>query len=158
MSGGGFMEDQESSSVALSDDLFDERRPEFPFEKRGGIAGIGGRLRETVLVKLDTRKCVLSRWRNHAGLPELDADGLTKQVGSMGGDEGRGRGVALEPFEVEILSYVKDQGIAFDAGRGGFAEQSPSSSPEDLTEAPEECRPYLVESIGRNRDRGLRCG
>ena len=49
------MEDQESSSVALSDDLFDERRPEFPFEKRGGVAGVGRRLREAVLVKLDPR-------------------------------------------------------------------------------------------------------
>ena len=55
------MEDQESSSVALSDDLFDERRPEFPLEKRGGVAGVGGRLGEAVLVELDTRKCVISR-------------------------------------------------------------------------------------------------
>ena len=152
------MKDQESSSVALSDDLFDERRPEFPFEKRGGVAGVGGRLREAVLVELDTRKCVFSRRRNDAGLPELDADGLTKKVGSMGGDEGRGRSVALESLEVKILSHMEDQRIAFDTGRGGFAEQSPSSSPEDLTEAPEKCGPYLVEAIGGNRDRGLRCG
>lgn len=146
------MEDQESSSVALSDDLFDERRPEFPFEKRGGIAGVGWRLRKTILVELDTRECVFPGWRNYAGLPELDTDGLTEQVGSMSGDESRGRSVALEPFKVKILSDVKDQRIAFDTGRSGFAEQGPSPGPEDLTKAPEKRRPNLVESIGGDRD------
>ena len=142
------MEDQESSSVALSDDLFDERRPEFPLEKRGGVAGVGGGFGETILVELDTRECVFPGWRNYAGLSELDADGLSKQVGSMGGDESRGRSVALEPFEVKILSDVKNQRIAFDTGRSGFAEQGPTPGPEDLTKAPEERRPYLVEPLG----------
>ena len=74
----------------------------------------------------------------------------------MGSDQGRGRSVALQPFEVEILSDVKYQRIALDAGRCGFAKQGPSPGAEDLSETPEERRPYLIEPIGGNGDRGLR--
>ena len=50
----------------------------------------------------------------------------------MGGDQGRGRSVALETFEVKILRDVKYQRIAFDASRRGLAKQCPSPGAEDL--------------------------
>ena len=54
------MEDQEGSSVTVSDYLFDEGRTEFPLEKRCRIASVGRSFEESILVKLDTGEGVLA--------------------------------------------------------------------------------------------------
>ena len=156
MSGGGFIQHQEGSSVTVGDDLFDQGRTELPLQKRCRIAGVGRCFEEAVLVKLDPGQGILAGWRDDTGLPKLHTDGLTKKVGSMRGDEGGGGSVTLKSFEVEILGYVKDEEIALDTGWGRFAKQSPSPGTENLAKAPEEGRPDFIETIGGDGDRGLR--